>query len=153
MSDVMDELGAGDRATLRAWRISNLLGWGLAGALVAVIAAIVGARAVVGFAGTFRFSTLAPLVLTVSLVVVGLLIVPVPAGLVVGAHVYRWPGWIGAASVSVPTGAWLLLSRPWDLAQLAVALVIGALMAIVAGVVARARFGRRPRALRAPAAR
>lgn len=140
------ELDALDRSTLRLWRLSNLVGWGTVGGAAAMATSIltlmIGLRVlpVRGIAGT--------IVVAVTVSCVAALV----DGLIVGAHVYRWPGWVAVGGFVLPTAAALLVT-PKDPIEILVTLVTPAIGAGVAAAVARRRFLGRPRALRAPVAR
>ncbi len=79
-----------DRNTLRLWRATNLIGWGAAGlgAFVVTYVLLQALVRVVGAAPTGGLQLLA-----LPLAAVALLVPPLVAGIVIGDHVYRWPGW------------------------------------------------------------
>ena len=142
------ELSALDRSTLRLWRTSNLVGWGVVGAVVAMVASMLTLRIWVvvvpwrGLGGTLAVAALA--------VATGAL----ADGVIVGAHVYRWPGWVAAGGFVLPALLGLLLSAPnFSAVEVLTISIAPGIGACLAALVARWRFRRRPRALRAPAAR
>jgi hypothetical protein len=141
-----------DRATLRAWRAGNLLGWWLIGLVVYDAIGIVVAGAVtrrIGF--EYRgWAALAAYVLTASFAAG-------TAGWIVGSRVYRSPGLVGALSVAAP-GVALLLRLAAGLSfhrlyEIALLVVYAGGPAVVAGLTARWRWRRRPRALRSGSTR
>jgi hypothetical protein len=144
-----DDLSTVDRATLRAWRASNLIGWGAAG---------VGAFAVayVLVEGAARIVARLPLgalrvPLGLVLAVTGMLVPPLAAGIVIGDHVYRWPGWTTIAACAIPLVVFLGRAYPsLGLQEWAIVGAFGALIVLVTARVAKVRFESRPRALRAP---
>lgn len=144
MNDV--ELGVLDRSTLRLWRMANLVGWGIAGAAAAMATSMLTLMAglrvlpVRGIAGS--------ILVAVTVTCVAALV----DGLIVGAHVYRWPGWVAAGGFLLPTTV-ALLTTPADPIVTLMTLVTPAVGAGLAAGVARRRFRRRPRALRSPSAR
>lgn len=141
------ELDALDRSTLRLWRLSNLVGWGTLGAVAATAASIltfslwVGALPLKGMAGS------------IVLVAVATVVAALVDGLIVGTHVYRWPGWVAAAGFLLPAAVSLLRSSSAGPVEMLVTLITPSIAAGLAVAVARQRFRRRPKALRAPAAR
>jgi hypothetical protein len=134
-----------DRNTLRLWRATNLIGWGAAGLAAFVITYVLleaGVRAVGASSGGLQL-------LALPLAAVVLLAPPLVAGIVIGDHVYRWPGWTTIAAAAIPS-ATIAIVNGVHLA-LQEALILGAVPAIIALVtarVARVRFESRPRALR-----
>jgi hypothetical protein len=146
------ELDLLDRATLRIWRIANLLGWGVAGMLVAAVTGIVGGRAAQGVLRLVDHSAFeeVALVACVTAIAAG---VATAVGSVVGAHVYRWPGWVAASAVVIP-GLLVIavtpIGQPGEIV-LSLSLPVGAV--VLAGWAGRHRFARRPRTLRAPTSR
>lgn len=135
-----------DRNTLRLWRATNLIGWGAAGlgAFVVTYVLLQALVRVVGAAPTGGLQLLA-----LPLAAVALLVPPLVAGIVIGDHVYRWPGWTTIAAAAIPSATIAIVNG----AHLALqeALILGAvpmIIALVTARVARVRFESRPRALR-----
>lgn len=139
-----NELSTLDRGTLRAWRITNLVGWGVAGsgACLLVLIAIVMLGRVLP-----EFDPAPWIAVPVSLI--ELAIAPAAAGLVVGAHVYRSPGLIAAIAVVLIGMLFVAsISVAGDAAVLLIGSAVVALEAGFAWVVAGWRWHKRPRALR-----
>lgn len=152
----VDELDLVDRATLRAWRLSNVVGWGFAGAVVASLTSIVVLRVLIALAPFGRALGVGSVGIlgTILVIAAAAVLVALATGWTVGAHVYRWPGLVAAAAMTVPGSLWTFGGGvPRDLAQMAISMSLVILAAVLAGLVARTRFRRRPRALRAPEAR
>jgi hypothetical protein len=146
MNDV--ELGALDRSTLRLWRLSNLVGWGILGAVAAIATAILTLRI---WAGVLPWRSLAG---TIAMAVVAVGGGALADGVIVGDHVYRWPGWVAAAGLLVPAALALLIGAVVaGPVEILITVAPPAVGAGLAALVARWRFRRRPRALCAPAAR
>jgi hypothetical protein len=148
MMNPKQDLETLDRATLRMWRISNIVGWGLAG-LAAGLAVLVAAE-LAGFGlGMIAHTDIG---IAPGAIIGALILGPVTAGILVGGHVYRWPGFVAAS-------AWLLTAVPFVLRASSqtndvrgawvAAIVYAGVQAVLAGIVARWRWNRRPRALRA----
>jgi hypothetical protein len=142
-----DDLGAFDRSTLWLWRASNLLGWGIVGAVAATATAFVWARLVGG-------------VMNILPAVVGLWLLPygaaialsgVVAGTVVGNHVYRSPRLVAALALLLPATGVVLAVANVSWPEALIALAFPAIGALVAAWFAGHRFDKRPRALRATA--
>ena len=131
------DLDALDRATLRFWRIANLVGWAACGALVFAPPWVLGRQ----LGGRVSAVILAPLG------IIALVLVPYLAGGVIGDHIYRWPGWVAAVAVGAVNLWWFADSVApsevsWDFAAVAfVSLLISV-------STARYRWELRPRALR-----
>jgi hypothetical protein len=119
---------AGPRATLPLRTTANLVWWAAAGALV---------TAAIWFLGG-----LVP-VLGVFALVVG----PYVAGVVIGDHVERWPGWVAAAAAGARSSRWLAgTSSPSENRWAFVGLLFISLLISV--TTARYRWRLRPRAVR-----
>jgi len=144
MSDT-DELTALDRTTLRFWRASNLLGWSAIGAVAAVVTFALMARTllVFGIQPMITFAIFAMCVIAAGVV----------DGVVVGNHVYRSPGWAAALGVLVAATPLLVVIAVGGPVEILIELAIPIATAVVAAIVARNRFRRRPRAMRLPSAR
>ena len=144
-----------DRATLRAWRWSNLVGWGLAG---------VGVTALVGLgigAVTNRIALRSSGSWPDFLLLGGLVLAGVAGGIVVGSRVYRSPGlvaFLGQQAIAVAGITWDFFnvgggeSTSMDdrVTNLIVSWLFALLLALPATIAARTVWRRRPRALRAP---
>lgn len=132
-----------DRATLRAWRAGNLLGWGALALVLGDAANWVAMNAASATAGALGGGRPAEIGMAIAFTaVVGALI-----GTVVGLHVYRSPTAVAGvvallASVLFPEAGIALPLNPfagWAL--------IAAVEVAAASVTARALWSRRPRAL------
>jgi hypothetical protein len=143
-----EDLSALDRTTLRVWRISNLVGWGVLGTVAGVATFVLSARTVVGVLAGLLGGTVGFLVPYAGCMAVGAVV----DGAIIGDHVYRSPGWVAAAGILAPGALMVLLSPVGSPVEAAFVLATPALGALVAALVARGRFRRRPRALRAPRA-
>ena len=142
------ELGALDRSTLRLWRVSNLVGWGILGAVAAT------ATTMLTLGIWVRVVPWRGLGGTIAVAVVAIGCGALADGMIVGDHVYRWPGWVAAAGFLAPAALALLVSAVGAGPDVSpVTLATPAVGACLAALVARWRFRRRPRALRAPTAR
>ena len=142
-----DDLDALDRGTLRLWRALNLIGWGLIGA---VVGAVVVGIAVIAVSARSSDAPVGPIEAPIVFLLV-LVLGPAAVGHVVGGHVYRWPGWVAGAAVTIP-GLLTLLGAPVSSsAEVAYLIGVPGLAAAVAVVVARRVYQRRPRALQARA--
>jgi hypothetical protein len=143
-----EDLDRLDKATLRAWRWSNLVGWSLAGMgvtfLVVQVLNIVQPRLSLLPA---PWDTWVSIALIVGSGVAG--------GSVVGAHVYRSPGlvtFLGQAVVSLAFIAWTFTVGDQSEAPLLRMLfywIFSLLWALPATLTAMVVWNRRPRALRA----
>jgi hypothetical protein len=141
--NVGQDLSALDRATLRAWRATNLVGWGAVGAMIATgvlvvanrvvqhVAADVGSRALLAILAASMMSGAA-------------------AGAVIGARVYRWPGATAAASLALPYSIAVVLQAdgPIGAQELLIQTLFLLPVLLPSVVVARLVWRRRPRALR-----
>ena len=140
------DLDALDAATLRTWRLLNVVGWGAAGAgttlAVTIVAGAVTQRLYEGghsWSNAFAF---------LSLLAAGAI-----GGTVVGAKVYRSPGivaFLGQAGFFVGWVAWeiLVVGEGWGALEIAIQAVFWLLVALPAVLVARLVWRRRPVALR-----
>ncbi len=142
-----EDLNALDRTTLRVWRIWNLLGWGALGAVAGIVTFVLSARTLAGVLIEFLDLPGLGVALLVCLAAGAAV-----DGVIVGNHVYRSPAWVAAIGILAPASVFALntpIDGPVESAIVLAGPVGGAVMATL---VARARFRRRPRALRAPAA-
>jgi hypothetical protein len=143
-----EDLDRLDKATLRAWRWSNLVGWSLAGMAVTFLVAQV--HSIVQSRLSFLPS---PWDTWVSIALI--LGSGVAGGAVVGAHVYRSPGlvtFLGQAMVSLAFIAWAFTVGDQSEAPLLRMLfywTFSLLWALPATLTAMVVWNRRPRALRA----
>ena len=140
-----NELSTLDRTTLRVWRVTNLVGWGAAAAItfILVIAGFIVLWEAAGW-GEVRAWIGIPL----SIVQLG--IAAAVAGLVGGGHLYRAPGIITFVAVWLVSMLFLLASLVAnDISFLLIGGAIASAEAGAAALVARWRWRRRPRALRA----
>jgi hypothetical protein len=144
-----------DRATLRAWRWSNLVGWGLAGAGVSILVGL-GAGSVTSRIALRSSSSWADLLTFGVLLAAG-----VAGGIVVGSRVHRAPGlvaFLGQQAIAVAALTWDFLNveggEPTAMDDRITALIVGwlftLLLALPATIAARMTWRRRPHALRAP---
>lgn len=140
-----DDLDALDRGTLRVWRALNLIGWGLLGTVIGVVAVGIAVVSVSARSSTAPVGTLEMPVM----LLLGLVLGSVAVGYVVGEHVYRWPGWVSGAAVMIPTILTLLGAPVSSAAEVAYLIGLPGLATAVAVIVARRVYRRRPRALRA----
>lgn len=139
----MTDLGPLDRATLRAWRAMNLVGWWLAGVAIFNVGSVLVLRTVSDRLGGEAWLT-GLIGLAVTMFAAG------TAGWVVGRHVYRSPIIVTLSAVLLPWGVFLLLALLRGASpEVFIPLVYGVLPATVAGYAARAAWRRRPSALRA----
>jgi hypothetical protein len=124
---------AGSPATLRFKTIANLVGWTVAGVLVAGSAWFLG-----GLVPVFGIFAL----------VVG----PYAAGSVIGDHIERWPGWAAAVAAGTWSSWWLAGSSfpSEDRLPFVGLLFISLLISVTT---ARYRWRLRPNALHASASR
>jgi hypothetical protein len=144
-----------DRATFRAWRWSNLVGWGLAGVGVTILVGL-GIGAVTTRIALRSSGSWADFLVLGVLVLAG-----VAGGIVVGSRVYRSPGLVAFLGQQAIVVAWIT----WDFFSieagestsmddrvlvLIMSWVISLLVALPATTAARMVWRRRPRALRAP---
>jgi hypothetical protein len=146
MSTVHD-LDALDAATLRGWRVLNLVGWGIAGAAAAIaVTTVVGLVTQRLYEQGHSWSN--------SVALLSTLVAGAIAGALVGAKVYRLPGtvaFLGQVAVFVGWTMWEIVVIGEDQQPFAIALgaVLWLLVAIPAVLVARLVWRRRPAALRA----
>lgn len=131
-----------DRATLRAWRVANLVGWWFVGAAIYNVGGVLIRQLLLRKLGNVNVGWQAQVAFTLVS-----LFAAATAGWVVGRHVYRAPGTIGAATVLLP-GVLFILLAPRTVIVLIV-LVFSALPAALATIAARIAWRRRPSALRA----
>ena len=143
-----DDLSSLDRTTLRVWRIANLVGWGALGAVAGIAAFLLSARTAIGVMAGLFDGVLATWVVYIGCLAVGALV----DGVIVGNHVNRAPGWVAAGGILAPAALMVLVTPVGGPVEAAIVLATPAVGALVAALVARARFRRRPRALRAPTA-
>jgi hypothetical protein len=138
-----------DRNTLRLWRATNLIGWGLAGIGAYVVTWVLLEAVSRGLDSLHLGFTV---FLAFPMIAVTLLVPPLVAGIVIGDHVYRWPGWTTLAAWLVPTAV-LAVRADINLAlqELAIFGFFGLVIALITARVARVRFEMRPRALRSAA--
>lgn len=138
-----------DRNTLRMWRATNLIGWGMAGIAAFVITWIL-TESVLRLLSAASFTPLRYLAIVMS--VLGFLLPPLVAGIVIGDHVYRWPAWTTIGACLVPALAIALRTgSSLGYQEAAIILVPASVIALITARVARARFESRPRALRTTA--
>lgn len=136
-----------DRATLRVWRWSNLVGWGLVG--VAVTYTLAAATNVV----TGRLADLGQDDLGNAIAIVMAFLSLVAGGAVVGARVYRSPGlvaYLGQVTVGLAWIAWayVVAHHEWDQTAFAVQCILLLTFPAFAAMGAIAVWQRRPHALR-----
>jgi hypothetical protein len=138
-----------DRTTLRLWRATNLIGWALAGIGAYVVTWVLLEALARGLDSLHLGVTV---LLAFPMIAVTLLVPPLVAGIVIGDHVYRWPGWTTLGAWLVPTAA-LAVRADLNLAfqELAIFGFFGLVIALITARVARVRFEMRPRALRSAA--
>jgi len=135
-----------DRNTLRLWRAANLIGWGMAGIAAFVVTWILTETAL-RLISDASFTPLRYLAIVMS--VLGLLFPPLVAGIVIGDHVYRWPGGTTIGASLFPAVAIALrTSTELGYQEWAIVLAFAGVIALITARVARARFESRPRALR-----
>jgi hypothetical protein len=134
-----------DRATLRAWRVANLAGWWLAGAVtysgIGTVLSLTFVQKIAYEAVGWQAMAAGPF---------AALFAAATAGWLVGAKVHRAAGVVGALTVLVPGGLLPLFALAAGPVELGYALLLVGLPAGVAGGTARAVWRRRPRALRSP---
>lgn len=138
-----------DLATLQIWRVSNIVGWWLAGASAYSVVSIVLGRTFVQKVAYETTGLEAPIAL------IGVLaFASATAGGIVGAHVYRAPLAVGAETVLVPWAFVVVLSlvdgnlsgAPMDTAYVILA-------AALSSAVATITWRHRPSSLRTPRSR
>jgi hypothetical protein len=139
-----DDLDRLDAATLRAWRSMNLIGWGLAGAVVATLAGlainVVNEQLYLQGHGNV-------------LVLPGLILAGIAGGSLIGARVYRWPGTVAFVAImasSVIWIAWESITHQVALGAvgIAVELVFSLVVALPATIAGRVVWRHRPASLR-----
>ncbi len=140
-----------DRVTLRAWRVANLVGWWFVGAAIYNVGGVVVQRVLLNKIGTVNVGWQAHIASWLVSVFAA-----TTAGWVIGGRVYRAPGFVGAATVLLPSAPFILLFLALSpsvgaLVGVLVVLVFSALLAAVATIAARIAWQRRPSALRAAA--
>jgi hypothetical protein len=162
-----NDLSTLDRHTLRVWRATNLIGWGLAG-IGAFLVTRVLTEALVQRLGWFvgdlgagsrtggsavAFGAVA-VGISIFGAVASFLVPALVAGIVIGDHVYRWPGWTTIVASILP-GTLLALrsTTQFALQEWALVMAFAAVIGLITARVARVRFESRPQALRAGAAR
>jgi hypothetical protein len=135
-----------DRTTLRVWRATNLVGWGLAGLGSFVVTWVV-LQGVVRILADASFGVARLAALPMS--IIAMLAAPLVAGIVIGDHVYRWPGWTTIAASSIPASVIAWIRQPsLGPAELMTIIVSFVAIGLITARVSRARFEMRPRALR-----
>lgn len=135
-----------DRATLRMWRASNLLGWGFLALIAGRVVEFVAANAASATANLFG-GTLVP---HAASDLAYALMVGAAVGALVGLHVYRSPGLVAGMAALLGVALWPFLGWfTFGNLLLAIAITGGAEM-LGAILVARAVWVRRVSALRAP---
>jgi hypothetical protein len=135
-----EDLDAIDRATLRVWRATNLVGWGLAG--LGTFAAVM----TIGIALARSSAWIAPILMVAP--VVGC----VAAGWVIGGHVYRSPALVTIGAFLIPgvaIGSAALLRGTIGPAELTIVVVPGVVVGALSALSALVAWRRRPGALRA----
>lgn len=134
-----------DRATLRTWRVMNVVGWWFVGAAIFNVLTFVLSRSIVQKSADLSLDGLA-----VALSLATIVFSAGTAGAVVGSRVFRWPGIVGACTVLVP---WAAVAVAIVASHLLVEMVVVPFVVFIAagtaGEVARRVAARRPRALRA----
>jgi len=140
-----NELSTLDRTTLRVWRVTNLLGWGAAAAITFILV-------MAGFIVLWQAADVGEVRgwIGIPLLIVQLGIAAAAAGLVGGGHLYRAPGIVTFVGVWLVSMFFLLAGMVGN--DISFLLIGGAIASAVAGaaaLVARWRWRRRPRALRA----
>jgi hypothetical protein len=136
-----------DRATLRVWRWSNLVGWGLIGAVVTWT---------LGAATNVVTGRMSDLGLEHAGNAIGLVVAflsTVAGGAVVGARVYRSPGlvaYLGQIALGLAWIAWqfVVAHEAWNPAAFAVNSMVLFTFPVFAAMGAVAVWDRRPHALR-----
>jgi hypothetical protein len=127
-----------DRGTLRAWRVANIIGWWFIGAAIYNVGGTVVDGLLLRKFGNVNVGWQ----VWVAFALVSLF-AAASAGWIVGRHVYRAPGTVGAATVLLPGVLFILLTP-----RTVIVLVFSALPAALATIAARIAWRRRPSALR-----
>jgi hypothetical protein len=135
-----------DRATLRAWRALNLVGWGAVGAVVTI------ALAEVASLVASRMSESSSLAAN-RLSLLSVLVCGAAGGAVVGARVYRFPGLVAFLGQELALAGWLSIRVfvdhvPMGPQELVIQMTIWLLVVLPAVLVARIVWRHRPTALR-----
>lgn len=149
--DSSKDLDRLDRATLRTWRTANIVGWWLLGAAIYNVSGILLARTVVQ---KIAYATVGWQALVVQLLLIDF--IAVTAGWVVGRHVYRWPGIVGAATVFLPGGVFAVRVLAFgNIGPVEAVMWLVYLLPPIAlaAIASRIAWGRRPSALRAAKSR
>ncbi len=141
----LEELDRTDRVTLRMWRAANLVGWWLVGVVAYYAILLVLSRT---FLQKIAYGSVRGLQAVSVLLALGFS--ALTAGWIVGSRVYRSPGLIGALTVLLPGGLFLLLVvATGSIAEYAYVGFFVVVPACIAALTARIVWSRRPRALRA----
>lgn len=141
MKKTSRDLNRLDRGTLRAWRVANVVGWWLVGAVIFNIGATLFDQLLLRKLTNVNARWQVQVAFTLVA-----LFAAATAGWVVGSHVYRAPGTVGAATVLLPGLLFIGLTS-----RTVIVLVFSALPAALATIAARIAWRRRPSALRASA--
>ena len=136
-----------DSATLRVWRWSNLVGWGLIGATVTLMLA----AATNLVTGRMDDQGLSHAGNAIALVMAFLS--SVAGGAVVGARVYRSPrvvAYLGQVAIGLAWITWqfVVVHEPWNGTMVLVQCIFVLSFPVFAVLAADAVWNRRPRALR-----
>jgi hypothetical protein len=137
------ELDAVDRATVVVWRVSNVVGWGLAASATYLLPQLAFGWAAEALKG--RISAVLAVPALVIYAATTLVVLPALIGRLVGERIYRWPGVTAMLAVVVPGLTVLVPANGDDPLGLFGVVGIGA---FIAAVTARDRWEARPRALR-----
>jgi hypothetical protein len=141
----MKDLERVDRATLRLWRATNVVGWWAVGALVYHAIAILLGRTFVQKIAFLSsgYGPTAALLLTFGFAAI-------TAGAIVGARVYRSPFVVAGLAVLIPDGLLLLfiLAGPMGWPEIGIIALYVLVPAAVTALTARAVWRHRPGALR-----
>jgi hypothetical protein len=145
----MHDLEGIDRATLRVWRASNLIGWWVVGTVVYHAIAIVLARTFVQKMAMISFGRSVP---SMIYIFVALDFAAITAGAIVGSRVYRSPFLVAAIAVVLPEVLiYVFAVAGGAFPELVILAVFSVTPAALAGIAARFVWHRRPRALRVAA--
>lgn len=149
MKKGMHDLEGIDRATLRVWRASNLIGWWVVGTVVYHAIAIVLARTFVQKMAMISFGRSVP---SMIYIFVALDFAAITAGTIVGSRVYRSPFLVAAIAVVLPEVLiYVFAVAGGAFPELVILAVFSVTPAALAGIAARFVWHRRPRALRVAA--